>query len=67
MLDGFGSGLCESETDLLQFSLTFVVMLLNFDAFVDFVGGFLLSPCFEAKLTVDLLGLVAFGYETTCI
>lgn len=33
----------------------------------DFVGGFLLSTCCEAKLSVDLLGLVVFGIEITCI
>jgi len=41
--------------------------MLNFDSFVDFAGGFLLSACFEAKLTVDLLGSVASDNEISCI
>ena len=36
VIGGFGSDLCESETDLWQFSLSYVVLLFNFDVVVGF-------------------------------
>lgn len=36
VIHGFCSDLCESETDLWQFSLSYVVLLFNFDVVVGF-------------------------------
>lgn len=64
VIGGFGSDLCESETDLWQFSLSLCYCAVQFRCCL---GIWLVGFCCQLVLTMDLLGLVVFGIEITCI
>lgn len=64
VIHGFCSDLCESETDLWQFSLSLCYCAVQFRCCL---GIWLVGFCCQLVLTMDLLGLVVFGIEITCI
>lgn len=67
----FGDWLCWNWADLWRFSLSYVVLLFNFelDSMVSwvFVGGFWFVNLLWSKLKMDLLKFVVFCIEITCI